>query len=49
MENKVKASKRKVVGIIGGTGLYHMEGLEKVREQKVDTPFGNPSDCYVRC
>jgi len=44
----VKSVKRKVVGIIGGTGLYEMEGLEKVREQKVDTPFGKPSDAYVK-
>ncbi len=44
----MKASKAKVVGIIGGTGLYEMEGLEKVREQRVDTPFGRPSDAYVR-
>ncbi len=44
----MKASKAKAVGIIGGTGLYQMEGLEKVREQKVDTPFGKPSDAYVR-
>ncbi len=39
---------KNVVGIIGGTGLYQMEGLEKVREVKVNTPFGKPSDAYVR-
>jgi 5'-methylthioadenosine phosphorylase len=35
------------VGIIGGTGLYHLDGLTSVREIKVDTPFGEPSDVLV--
>lgn len=39
---------KKIVGVIGGSGLYQMEGLEKVREIKVETPFGKPSDAYVR-
>ena len=38
---------KRVVGVIGGTGLYQIEGLEKVREVEVDTPFGKPSDAYV--
>ncbi len=36
-----------VVGIIGGSGLYQMEGLSNVREQAVSTPFGRPSDKYI--
>ncbi|MBI5189730.1 MAG: S-methyl-5'-thioadenosine phosphorylase [Nitrospirae bacterium] len=32
------------IGVIGGSGLYEMEGLQEVREVKVDTPFGPPSD-----
>lgn len=32
------------IGIIGGSGLYDMEGLEGVREVRVRTPFGSPSD-----
>ena len=32
------------VGIIGGSGLYKMEGLIKVDEIYPDTPFGRPSD-----
>jgi 5'-methylthioadenosine phosphorylase len=32
------------IGIIGGTGLYQMEGFADVREVRVDTPFGAPSD-----
>ncbi len=35
------------IGVIGGSGLYAMEGLEDVREQRVDTPFGEPSDAYI--
>jgi 5'-methylthioadenosine phosphorylase len=32
-----------MIGIIGGTGLYRMEGLEVTRSSEVDTPFGRPS------
>ena len=39
---------RNIVGVIGGSGLYQMEGLEKVREVRVETPFGRPSEVYVR-
>jgi len=35
------------IGVIGGTGLYGMEGLEIVEERRLDTPFGDPSDPYV--
>jgi 5'-methylthioadenosine phosphorylase len=35
------------VGIIGGSGLYEMQGLEDVRELSLDTPFGPPSDRIV--
>ncbi len=35
------------IGIIGGSGLYEMEGLEDVREVSVETPFGAPSDAVV--
>jgi 5'-methylthioadenosine phosphorylase len=35
------------IGIVGGSGLYSMPGLSDVREVKVETPFGNPSDPYV--
>jgi 5'-methylthioadenosine phosphorylase len=36
-----------LVGIIGGSGLYQMEGLSHVVEQQVDTPFGAASDAVV--
>jgi 5'-methylthioadenosine phosphorylase len=32
-----------ILGIIGGSGLYEMPGLENTREEQVDTPFGKPS------
>jgi 5'-methylthioadenosine phosphorylase len=37
----------RLIGIIGGSGLYQMEGLEDVREEAVRTPFGEPSDTYI--
>lgn len=36
-----------LIGIIGGSGLYEMEGLEAIREEAVRTPFGEPSDRYI--
>jgi len=35
---------RAEIGIIGGSGLYHMPGLTNVHEDQVSTPFGDPSD-----
>ncbi len=35
------------IGIIGGSGLYAMEGLSVLYERSIDTPFGAPSDPYV--
>ena len=35
------------IGVIGGSGLYAMDGLERVRERKVKTPFGAPSDALI--
>ncbi|MCK5420762.1 MAG: MTAP family purine nucleoside phosphorylase, partial [Deltaproteobacteria bacterium] len=35
------------IGIIGGTGLYEMEGLKKAEAVTVQTPFGSPSDKYL--
>jgi 5'-methylthioadenosine phosphorylase len=35
------------IGIIGGSGLYQMEGVERPTEQRVETPFGDPSDAIV--
>lgn len=38
---------KQVVGVIGGSGLYEMEGLTGVEHVVVDTPFGKPSDEYI--
>ena len=35
------------IGIIGGSGLYHMPGLTDIHEVRQQTPFGDPSDPYV--
>lgn len=35
------------LGILGGSGLYELEGLENVRETRLETPFGAPSDAYI--
>jgi len=35
------------VGIIGGSGLYNMEGIKNLKEVKIKTPFGDPSDVYM--
>jgi 5'-methylthioadenosine phosphorylase len=37
-------SKRAVVGVVGGSGLYAMEGIANAQWRKVDSPFGAPSD-----
>jgi 5'-methylthioadenosine phosphorylase len=35
------------LGVIGGSGLYEIEGLTDVREVEVETPFGKPSDLFT--
>ncbi len=39
--------KQTIIGVIGGSGLYDMEGLSDLREVAVSTPFGKPSDVFV--
>jgi 5'-methylthioadenosine phosphorylase len=36
-----------VIGVIGGSGLYEIEGLDAVERVRVDTPFGPPSDEFL--
>jgi 5'-methylthioadenosine phosphorylase len=36
-----------ILGVIGGSGLYEMEDMKNVRNVRVRTPFGNPSDALV--
>jgi 5'-methylthioadenosine phosphorylase len=42
-----RANRQAEIGIIGGSGLYSMNGLIKTREIRVKTPFGEPSDAIV--
>lgn len=35
------------IGIIGGSGIYKMAGLEDVKEVAINTPFGKPSDAFI--
>ncbi|MEE8392385.1 MAG: S-methyl-5'-thioadenosine phosphorylase, partial [Anaerolineae bacterium] len=35
------------IGVIGGSGLYQMQGLTDVEERAITTPFGDPSDAIV--
>lgn len=35
------------IGVIGGSGLYDIDGLVDLREEEIRTPFGRPSDAYI--
>jgi 5'-methylthioadenosine phosphorylase len=35
------------IGLIGGTGLYHIDGFSNQRWVRVKTPFGPPSDAFL--
>lgn len=47
MHSEAKSGPR-TLAVIGGSGLYEMEGLREVTEVRVETPFGAPSDSIVR-
>lgn len=36
------------IGIIGGSGLYNLEGISNVEEIEINTPFGKPSDRLIK-
>jgi 5'-methylthioadenosine phosphorylase len=38
---------RATIGVIGGSGVYQMEGLSNIKEVKIKTPFGDPSDAFI--
>jgi 5'-methylthioadenosine phosphorylase len=44
---EVSTMGRADIGIIGGSGLYEMEGFTDVEEVALDTPFGKPSDSFM--
>jgi 5'-methylthioadenosine phosphorylase len=37
----------RTIGVIGGSGLYEIEGLTSIETVKLTTPFGDPSDAYT--
>ncbi len=47
MPARTTGTDKATIGVIGGSGLYEMEGLTNVRSVRVTTPFGKPSDEYV--
>ncbi|HJU04781.1 MAG TPA: S-methyl-5'-thioadenosine phosphorylase [Nitrospiraceae bacterium] len=46
-DHRNTSSPQAQIGIIGGSGLYEIEGLQDVREVRVRTPFGHPSDALI--
>ncbi|MGC1483729.1 MAG: S-methyl-5'-thioadenosine phosphorylase [Candidatus Acidiferrum sp.] len=46
-QKSTRANTQADIGIIGGSGLYSMNGLTKTREVQIETPFGEPSDTIV--
>ena len=47
MSKSEKGAPKADIGIIGGSGLYSMDGLAGIREVRVRTPFGEPSDALI--
>lgn len=47
MPHTRSARSRAEIGIIGGSGLYEIEGMTDLREVRVPTPFGTPSDAVL--
>ena len=36
-----------IVGVIGGSGLYQIDGIQDLKEVSIETPFGAPSDAFI--
>jgi 5'-methylthioadenosine phosphorylase len=47
MPRRRKKAEKINIGVIGGSGLYEIEGLTQVMTAKITTPFGKPSDDYI--
>jgi len=43
----MRNNKSTVLGVIGGSGVYQIEGIDLIKEHTVDTPFGKPSDAVI--
>lgn len=46
-KNETFPAKKVILGVIGGSGVYKMDGVEYVREHNITTPYGAPSDCVM--
>ncbi len=47
MPKRSKKTEKIGIGVIGGSGLYEIEGLTNIKTMKITTPFGKPSDDYM--
>jgi 5'-methylthioadenosine phosphorylase len=47
MAKRKETTEKISIGVIGGSGLYEMEGLSRVTTVRITTPFGKPSDEYI--
>jgi 5'-methylthioadenosine phosphorylase len=47
MAKRTAKTEKVAIGVIGGSGLYEMEGLTNIRTVRIATPFGKPSDEYI--
>jgi len=47
VKKRASAKPHATIGVIGGSGLYAMQGLTSAREVRIKTPFGDPSDAFV--
>ena len=47
MAKRTAKTEKVTIGVIGGSGLYEMEGLTNIRTVRIATPFGKPSDDYI--
>ena len=47
MPRRTTAQEPISIGVIGGSGLYEMDGLTDIRSVRIPTPFGKPSDAYI--
>jgi 5'-methylthioadenosine phosphorylase len=47
VKRSLKTGMGAAIGIIGGSGLYELEGFEKTEERVMKTPFGEPSDALI--
>jgi len=47
MQHQYSMNDIAAIGVIGGSGLYSIEGFEQTEERVIETPFGAPSDALI--